>query len=387
MKKVKKKKYFAIILVLIIVALILLIDVFSGFLYQNIAPEFGKKNLELALNEYNGDSCQLSVQPHPYLTYINTPLYCKNGYRQHNSMGYRNAENTTFSKDSACFRVLVMGGSTTYGDGVDNPGKAWPHILQKILNDSIGLINDDCTVEVINAGMPWATSAELLNHYIQKNRYLDANVVILHTGGNDIQPRAFDDYKSDYTHWRSIQCGGKNGLKPGEGWLVKHSNICKLLYSLWYNNMDYAASRPYIHTKEYNKLTTDEIHENVNNSTNESFCNHLRLLLRNIQNDGSVPVYFQFYAAENTLKENRHIQKKQKKTQEQNQVLGIAAYENRDSAFSICRNNGVVFLEMPPGFVPAEHMVDVCHMNQQGQRKKAEFVAKEIMPLLESWAH
>lgn len=378
----RKKTYYWLILVFIAIGLVVIIDLSIGVFYEKLAPDFGKQNLTMALNEHKGDSLRLAVQPHPYLTYVNTPFYNKNGFRQHNNMGYRNIENTRLSKPSHCFRILVMGGSTTYGDGVDNPGDTWPHILQKMLNDNLGLMNDDLYVEVINAGMPWATSAELLNHYLYKNRNLHADLVVLHTGGNDIQPRAFDNYKPDYSHWRSIQGGGKNGLKPGEAWLVSRSNIVKLLYALWYNNLDYAVSRPYIHTKEYTRLSADEIRENLNKNTNASFTRNVSLLLRNIQNDGAVPVYFQFYASEASVDKNVHGTKRKKWVREQHMVLRKAFYENRDSAFNICSENNIMFLEMSPDNVPEHCMVDICHMNHVGHKIKARFVAEKLMPLL-----
>ena len=53
---------------------------------------------------------------------------------------------------------------------------------------------------MVNAGLPYATSAELLAGYMFRHRYLDPDLVIIHErGGNDTSPLMYEDYNPEYT--------------------------------------------------------------------------------------------------------------------------------------------------------------------------------------------
>ena len=60
---------------------------------------------------------------------------------------------------------------------IDDPDSAWPAKLESLLNDHF--IYDN--IQVINAGILYGTTAELLSHYIYKNRFLKPDIVIIHT--------------------------------------------------------------------------------------------------------------------------------------------------------------------------------------------------------------
>ena len=53
--------------------------------------------------------------------------------------------------------------------------------------------------------------------------------------------------------------------------------------------------RAYIYTKSPAKLNKEEALDNVNNNDPEGFSRNLSLLIRNIKQDGAIPIYFQFY--------------------------------------------------------------------------------------------
>ncbi len=136
-KKAKIREIiFSIILFTFTMFLLYATDLLVGIMYEKVAPEFGRKNLAMALNDAKGELL-LPQSPHPYLTYENTPNYYRNGIRQHNNLGFRQKSDINQSKDSLTLRILVLGGSTTYGQGVDDPEDAWPSIMQELLNATL----------------------------------------------------------------------------------------------------------------------------------------------------------------------------------------------------------------------------------------------------------
>lgn len=375
MKREKiKKAGFSLVLAILLVLFLLSLDWYVGVIYETRAPEFGIQNLALALNNENQI---LSQRTHPYLTYENTPNYYKGGVRQHNNLGYRNHNDTKLRKDS--IRILVLGGSTTYGHGVHNPEDTWPAQLEDLLNSENGP-----EVEVINGGLGWATSAELLNHYVFRDRYLDSDIVILHTGLNDSHPLMQSKYNPEYTHWRYFKSGGANGLRPGEARLIKASNIVKFAYSIWYSRIGYSTPGAYVHTKISAKLQKEEVFNNVNANPATGFSRNLSMLIRNIVQDGAIPVYFQFYWPGKDLfseggEKALFVANKYTNFTKHFDARILALSKNEDAARKVTEAQGTKFIKMAEGSIPVKYFIDQSHLNVGGQKFKAEFVYRNIL--------
>ena len=69
----------------------------------------------------------------PYLTYVPAPNY-KQGLNYHNEQGYR-GKAVSMERRPGVARVLCLGGSTTYGDGVEDSNATYPAQLEKV-NDA-----------------------------------------------------------------------------------------------------------------------------------------------------------------------------------------------------------------------------------------------------------
>ncbi|HRW20895.1 MAG TPA: GDSL-type esterase/lipase family protein [Bacteroidales bacterium] len=308
------------------------------------------------------------------MTYINTPAFIKDGEKQHNNLGYRDSIDINLKKDNNCIRILAIGGSTTYGDGVKLPAEAWPKILENELNESIVGSN----IQVINAGLPWGTSAELLNHYIYQDRYLSPDIVIIHTGINDIQPLMFNDYSPDYSNWRNYKSGGKNGIRKGENGLINFSNIIKLIYTIWYSKLEYAVSQTYVSTKDMHNIELKQMLKNAETHENIGFKRNMNLLVRNILQDSVKVIFFEPYLADidnpeyfkNLLDE---------KDLEFYKIAQIAINKNFSTAKELCNNYGIEYLSMKKGCISPENMVDVCHLNVDGEEQKAEFILSILL--------
>jgi len=93
-------------------------------------------------------------------------------------MGFRSGP-ASVEKPEGTFRVICVGGSSTWGDGVESED-AWPSVLERMLRKR-GLDAD-----VINAGLPAYTTFQI---FILLREYLvayDPDVVVMYAGFNDM---------------------------------------------------------------------------------------------------------------------------------------------------------------------------------------------------------
>jgi lysophospholipase L1-like esterase len=139
--------------------------------------------------------------PHPFLNYTLNP-----DHPNHNSMGFRGKEFAVAKKKGVC-RIVCMGGSTTYDTRVSED-ETYASVLQKVLNES-----GTQTVEVINAGVPGYTSANLLIQLHFKILPMSPDMVIVCTGFNDVYARLAGvssfDYSGFNTVWTPLPLGKK----------------------------------------------------------------------------------------------------------------------------------------------------------------------------------
>jgi lysophospholipase L1-like esterase len=79
------------------------------------------------------------------------------------------------------FRVLALGGSTTYGSRLERE-QAYPAVLERLLAQR----HPGRRVTVINAGVPWHTSMHSLLRYVGRYAHWKPHVVIVMHAFNDI---------------------------------------------------------------------------------------------------------------------------------------------------------------------------------------------------------
>jgi len=135
----------------------------------------------------------LAWTPHPYLSYSPTPNYRK-GKTFHNSLGYRNDE-FSVEKPAGVYRIVVLGGSSTYDVRIEDNVKTYAAQLEKLLKEEYGYQN----VQVINAGVPGYNSWEILVNLEFRVLDLDPDLVIIYEGTNDVHARLVEPsaYRGD----------------------------------------------------------------------------------------------------------------------------------------------------------------------------------------------
>ena len=144
-----------------------------------------------------------NIQPHPYLAYANRPHYkSREGAKRqvsHNSMGLRGPE-VILPKPEGVFRIICLGGSSTYGHGPSSDQTTWPARLEHHLRTA----RPETPVEVINAGCRGYSTFESLSNYAFRLSDLNADLVLIYHTVNDMRCALYLDVQRDNTHWRAV---------------------------------------------------------------------------------------------------------------------------------------------------------------------------------------
>jgi len=119
---------------------------------------------------------------HRYLGYYPTPNYVS-GNNRHNSLGYR-GEEIEVPKPAGRFRIVCLGGSTTYTGQVDDYKKSYPALLEDYLKEK-GYEN----VDVVNAGASGWSSWESLINLELRVQDLDPDLIVVYHAINDVLAR------------------------------------------------------------------------------------------------------------------------------------------------------------------------------------------------------
>ena len=136
----------------------------------------------------------LRYAPHQYLGYYPTPNFRHEVdgklYNRHNALGFR-GEDIPLPKPDGEFRIVCLGGSTTYTNQVFDYRHSYPDQLQAFLRERCRP-----TVRVINAGAEGYTSWESLINLQFRVLELKPDLIIIYHGINDALARLIHPYRS-----------------------------------------------------------------------------------------------------------------------------------------------------------------------------------------------
>jgi lysophospholipase L1-like esterase len=312
----------------------------------------------------------------PYLGYIPYPGFKRKGVVQHNPDGYRGLR-VPFQKTNK-YRILCIGGSTTYGFGVDSPSQAYPAQLEKILNDYVmgdsSLHRRYKGVEVINAGLEDGNSAEELQQYLFKYRYYKPDVVIVHSGINDallLCQSKSDEYQLDYTHYRRINLNLEALDQPAR-FLMNSYFVSFIVIRLFYNDFATASRNEFQHYNhqtfcKWSKIDIDSV-TNINTGYDHyPFYHNAKSLCAEIINDSSALILFP-----NAVNE-KVADKKYRKL----------CLLNSDITHELAKKFGAVYVGFSFNSIDSNLWIDDCHLNKDGERKKAEIIFPYLLKMMQ----
>ena len=146
------------------------------------------------------------TQPHPYLGYVLRPSWhtAEGALQQcsHNALGFRGKE-TTWEKPVGTFRILTLGGSSTYGQTESKDAAVWSQRLEDLLGER----HPAQKIEVVNGGCSGWTSFEMLGQLAYRGLDLSPDLVVVYESVNDMRAALYTaaepEPERDNTHWRS----------------------------------------------------------------------------------------------------------------------------------------------------------------------------------------
>lgn len=157
------------------------------------------------LDPYAAEMRKARVTAHPYLAYANKRSYEKERTEKspqqvsHNSHGFRGPE-FTWEKREGVFRILCLGGSSTYGFGPSSDSTTWPVRLQLYLNETL----PGRAFEVINGGCQGYSTFESLINLELRGTDLRPDLVLVYHSINDMRCALYPHVERDNSHWRAV---------------------------------------------------------------------------------------------------------------------------------------------------------------------------------------
>ncbi|MFO0974207.1 MAG: glycosyltransferase [Phycisphaerae bacterium] len=338
--------------------------------YRLWLPRYEAVRMVLAGEPFALPLFQNSVSQ-PYLHYVPAPNYRTRAGLEHNAAGFRGRD-VPLARTPGVARVLCLGGSTTYGWGVKRAADAYPAQLERILADRLpaGLRG----VEVINAGLPFGTTAEILTHYHFKFHYYRPDVVVIDAGGNDAAPLCADFYHPDYSHWRTT-LRNPEPLPPQSRWLMRSRLASLPIIFLFYDaavngqHLTRPAGVPPL-ARWYPTPPRSRADQPLDIPADGlAFRHNLDAAIAEMQRDGATVILIAFRPAP-----RNHYPAD----------LRAAMARNESEMARAAEVHGLTFLPFPATAVPVDAWVDDCHLDPRGEHDKAAYVSGAVSTALAS---
>jgi len=355
----------------IVIAMFLLLEGFARLLINKIskisrfvvgveATEYIASKSQHYRQQKNPVKLQKLFEPRPYGLYWNSPNFFQNGMQQTDSNGFRYKGYDVCKKKNR-LRVLVYGGSTTFSNHfIDDPSKCWPYLAEKLVNQMT-----TSEVEFINAGLNWATSAELLSHFIFEGKKFLPDVLIIEGPGNDALPISLGDLTADYRKTRGSISWQVRKYEPF--WL-NHFKVVKLFYIFWLRNQNILNLRAdkYLSRDIRNKLLINNNPNAYESNINTFIEQALFLNIKVVLIDFSVN-FFVIEEDKPGISDGLTIHYKK-----MNKVLENAAKIDSEM---------VKYISIDNNFFSQVDFADAVHLNENGEAKKAQYLTDLLLPI------
>lgn len=147
-------------------------------------------------SDWSEPSAPANFEARPHLLYTH-----RSAAEATNGRGF-NAPAWPGERQPDTLRVLALGASTTESGNEQGFGGSFPAYLEAGLNQYLGDAPESRRVEVVNLGMAGWTTAESLVHWFLAAKDLAPDLVLIHHAVNDVAPRMWPGFRSDYAHYR-----------------------------------------------------------------------------------------------------------------------------------------------------------------------------------------
>jgi lysophospholipase L1-like esterase len=162
------------------------------------------------------------LQTHPYIGFMYRPGAERTGgmYSSHiNSLGMRGPE-LAMPKSPGTYRILCVGGSTTFSTGATADEKSYPARMQHYLNE---LAPEGVRLEVGNCGVTGYTTAENLINLQLRLVEFEPDAIVIYQAANDARPIQARGFQPDYAHYR--RTWPLIEVSPFERWMISNVRL------------------------------------------------------------------------------------------------------------------------------------------------------------------
>ena len=309
------------------------------------------------------DAKDYAWTPHPYLAYSPTPNFRK-GLTSHNSLGYRNDE-FALEKPAGVFRVVALGGSSTYDISIQDNSETFTAQLEKLLKEDYGYTN----VQVINAGVPGYNSWEILVNLEFRVLDLEPDLIIIYEGTNDVHARLVQP-----AAYRGDDSGRRQVWQPPHVSLWEHSALLRILsramnFTRQVSVDDFVSAPTYLSWPFESRLIEDNLDpaEILEQNPPIYFRRNLENMIA-VAKEHDVQILFSTWAHSPNLNDYASEDYYQ-------QAFG----ENNDVVKEVAASHDVPLFDFA-SVMPQEavYWADGRHVNEEGALVKAQLFAKFI---------
>jgi lysophospholipase L1-like esterase len=340
----------------------------GSIFYYLIVPAPRRQVVEVALGIRDPDLNSVArYRPHPYLNYTGNPDHVTpDGEKLHHEIGIRRTDVDLTRKPEGAFRVLAMGGSTTFGLFVPETREVWPGLVGQALAETFG-----AEVETVNAGIPNYSTFELIGFAALWLPEIQPDLVLVHTGFNDAFAVGFpDEGGPDNTTFR--HSWSYRPLPGGVRTAMRASHFLRALGTGWLSRSGHQIG-DMTPAMQYPIPPDDEVLKNVEGATGRYFRRNLETLIVLIRHAGGEPVLV-----------NMPINPRFEETHSvYYEAVSEAVKRNNRIMSEVAERHGVTVVDLYSEMRDAEIYVDAAHVGKPGMMQKARIVFDAIRPVVE----
>jgi len=304
-----------------------------------------------------------NFRSHHYLNFVLNPDAAYMGERQFDAHYLIRRKEPIRARAQVSWRALVLGGSTTFGEGIAREEDTWVYRLEQKLRAAHGQGYD-----VVDGGVPGYSVVENFLHYILLLDELEPDVVVLFVGLNDIPPRLTGDLARDYSNNRRPWRDDANTLPEANRWLSR-SVVYRYLMLREVERRRFANIAYYVQRWSPPSGQKPALEHNGPDIYRAHLRNLVRLLLAQGHRVVIVPQVFLpsgFSFGDPTL-----------------YARGVAEHNQVNE--DVAREFHVSFVSAASSAFDRSDLLDDCHFNQQGNEKMAQllfaFLESQLQPV------
>jgi lysophospholipase L1-like esterase len=279
-------------------------------------------------------------------------------------LGYRSDE-FTLEKPSGVYRIVALGGSSTYDVSIKDNADTFTAQLERLLKEDYGYQN----VQVINAGVPGYNSWEILVNLEFRVLDLDPDLVIIYENTNDVHARMVEPsaYSGD-------DLGRRQAWQVPPVALWEHSALLRIVSRMMNTSRqvsidDFVSSPTYVSWPYEYRLSEDNLDPSEILKENPPI--YFRRNLENmsaIAKEHDVTILLTTWAYSPYLKDYAAQDYYQQGFRENNDVIKEVAADQQVLLFD--------FAALMPQ--DAKYWADGRHVNEAGALVKAQLFAEYI---------